>query len=448
MTKMKFFVGVAVFALAFFAGTEANAAYMHSMTLKMGMTNVQVKALQQQLNMTSCKVSVIGVGSAGYETMYFGAKTKAAVQCFQMANGLVADGIVGPMTGSKLAGASGNVVVVPVCPPGFTCTPAGGSTGGSTGGTTTGGLSGTVGSLDYTLVSSLSNEDVGEGDNNVKVAGLELDADDSDSDVRITAVKLNFDVGTAGSDFEDYAEEVSVWFGSTKVATVDADEFNDDNDFEKTVSLSGDTIVRKGDSENLYVAISAVSNLDTNDINDTWTVDFTQIRFVDAQGAVTTEADAAIGTAARTFTFKSFASANDVDLVVDLNDDEEDINLAHVVNVESGATDTEDVEVLAFTLEAEGDSDIDVTEIPATLTTTGETDESLILIQAKLWHDGEVIATDSSIAAGGAVLFDELDLTIEAGDTEEFIISVDLQDLTGALDEGDTVQASITTTNA
>jgi peptidoglycan hydrolase-like protein with peptidoglycan-binding domain len=230
MSKMKFFVGVAVFAFAFLGASVANAAYMHSMTLKMGMTNTQVKSLQQTLNMTSCKVSVIGVGSAGYETMYFGAKTKAAVQCYQMANGLVADGIVGPMTGSKLAGVSGNVVVTPVCPPGFTCTPAGGSTGTPTTGS---GLSGTVGSLEYSLVSAYSSEDVGEGDDNVKVAGLELDADDSDSDVRVTAVKLNFDVGTADGDLEDYIEEVTVWFGSTKVATVDADEFNDDNDFER-----------------------------------------------------------------------------------------------------------------------------------------------------------------------------------------------------------------------
>ena len=101
----KFIVGtVAALAFALVAhASSASAAYMQTTTLKQGSTGTQVLALQQTLNMTSCKVAASGAGSPGMETTYFGGETKAAVQCFQAANGLTADGIVGPNTGAKLA---------------------------------------------------------------------------------------------------------------------------------------------------------------------------------------------------------------------------------------------------------------------------------------------------------------------------------------------------------
>ena len=60
-------------------------------------------------------------------------------------------------------------------------------------------------------------------------------------------------------------------------------------------------------------------------------------------------------------------------------------------------------------------------------------------------HDGEEIAT-KSVTAGGAVTFDDLDIDIDDGDTEEFMVTVDLQDLTGALTLGDTVKVELTGT--
>ena len=113
-----------------------------------------------------------------------------------------------------------------------------------------------------------------------------------------------------------------------------------------------------------------------------------------------------------------------------------------MVNVNSGSTDTDNVEVLSFTLEAEGDSDVLVKDIPITVTTTGETDESVIIKAANLVMDGETLST-KDVAAGGAVTFDDLDFTIDAGDTVELLVTIDVQDLTGTLDEGDTAQARV-----
>ena len=434
------FVAVA----ALFVAADASA-YTHMGTLKMGSTGSQVMELQKALNAKGFVVSSTGLGSAGNESTYFGAKTKAAVMAFQTANPStgMADGIVGNNTGAALASgtSTGGTSTVPGCTAGamFSSTTGAACTGTTT---PTGPLAGTVGTIDYSLTTGLSNEEVGEEDSDVKVAGLELDLDDSDSDVQVTAIKLNFDVGTAGNDFEDYADEVSVWLGSTKVASVEADEFNDDNDFEKTVSLSN-AVIRMGDTKDLYVAISGVSNLDTADVSDTWTVDFTLVRFTDAQGATTSEDPTET---AVTFSFESFATATDAELKISEGDDS--INDAHVINVDA-TDDTDNVEILSFNMEAEGDSDLTIDALPITLTSveaTGNDPDDLISIVYLFAGDTEIgsenLSTGDADGSTEVVVFDDLDYTIDAGEEEEFTVKAKFYSIADTLDSGDTLQAT------
>lgn len=415
-----------VVAFAFVAVSSASAAYMHTVTLKQGSSGSQVMELQKTL----------GVGADGA----FGPMTKAAVMSFQSANGLTADGVVGPMTGAKLAGApaSGGAL----CPNGNLLSnncQSGGSTGSN------GSLQGGAGSITVTAESTYTSEEVGEDEEDAGVLAFSVEADD-ESDVEVTSVKVELKqtVGTNSEDLTDYVDSVSIWMGDEEVGRVDAEDFTENSDiYTKTVSLDG-AVVEAGDEVEFSVAVSALSNLDSGDIDDdSFGVDVLNVRFEDGEGVVTTE-DTDGDTLDRTFDFASFASATDVELKVALNDDDEDtVNKAHVINVETGSSDTDDVEILSFTLEAEGDSDINVDEIPFTVTTTGETDESVIIRTVRLLDSsGDEIANDT-VAAGGAGVFEDLDMDISAGDTEEFMITVDLQDLTGALDVGDTVKVEI-----
>ncbi len=223
------------------------------------------------------------------------------------------------------------------------------------------------------------------------------------------------------------------------IGSADADDFNESSDvWTKSISVDG-LVIEAGEEETITVAVTALDNLDSGDIDsDAWTADVIQVRFVDGDGVVTTD-DTDSQAFDKTFDFVTFANATDVELVVDLEN--EDINDARVLNADDN-TDT-DHEILSFTLEAEGDSDIWVDEIPVVITTTGETDESVIIVEASLWHGDDKIGSED-VAAGGAVVFDDLDMTIGGGDTEEFVVMVEVQDIDGTLDAGDTVQATVT----
>src|SRR3989344_5490641 len=105
-------------------------------------------------------------------------------QALQAMNGISPTaGYWGPITRAK-ANSLCVVVAPPPGPPGPPGAP------GAPGGPLQGGV-GTVES--YKLMSTLSNEEVGEAQDDVEVAGLEIEVDNG-SDIGISAVRLNFDV--------------------------------------------------------------------------------------------------------------------------------------------------------------------------------------------------------------------------------------------------------------
>lgn len=109
LLKSKILLGVFVVAVMFAVGAVSVLAADGAITstLRYGMSNIQVKYLQQTLNETGFTVAAAGrAGSAGMETSFFGNATKLAVKAYQTAMGLVSDGIFGPAS----RGALGNTV--------------------------------------------------------------------------------------------------------------------------------------------------------------------------------------------------------------------------------------------------------------------------------------------------------------------------------------------------
>ncbi|HWH07008.1 MAG TPA: peptidoglycan-binding protein [Candidatus Paceibacterota bacterium] len=402
------------------SGATTTAAFTRDLTI--GASGADVTRLQQWLISRGYSIPA---GATGY----FGVQTQAAVAAYQRANAITpAVGYFGPITRAKV---NASLSVTPTNP----TTP---TTPDDDDDDNDGELEGGAGSVDsYELISNLNNEEVGEDEEDAEVAGLEIEVDDG-SDIEITAVRLDFDtVSATNDDFSDFASEVSLWLDGEEVARVDADEFDEDNDFSRSISLDDGAIIRAGDMGELVVAISGVSNLDSADEGDSWSVDFDQVRFMDADGATITDDP---NTAARTFTFEEFASAAGIEITID-DGDNDDINESRVITVDA-TDDTEDVELLAFTMEVEGDSDITIDSLPIEFTVTGASDLEDMVSSVYLSVDGDEIGNENSTNGDNTIVFDDLDFTIDAGEEVEFIVTADFNSLADALDEGDTIEVT------
>lgn len=367
----KFFVGAFVAAFAF-AVASANAAYMHTVTLKQGSTGSQVMSLQQTLNMTSCKVAVSGAGAPGMESTAFGPKTKVAVQCFQASNGLTADGVVGPMTGATLAAVTGgntggNYPAGCTSSVGYSSTtgqPCNGS-GSSNNGGNTGGLSGGAADIDVTKTSTNTEDNVREGEEDVAVAGFEVEPDGGD--VSLSSVRVTFKKTVANSDsdrLDKYVDEVSIWHGDTKVGSADADDFSrdtstDPDTYSETIQLSG-AVVREDDNDKFYVAVTAVDTIDEDEQDADFNVDVESVRFSDSTGAILNDS---VTYSPESFGFEDSSEGDDLELKSSSeNPDDETVKVD-----EDNSTD--DILALVAKLDNDEDSsDATILDIPLLIT--------------------------------------------------------------------------------
>lgn len=397
-----------------------------SRSLTVGSTGADVTQLQTALESTGDLVIPVGVSKG-----YFGALTKSALASYQAKNGIApAVGYFGPVTQSSFATKCSTVPTTPT------------NNSNNSSSNSSSDLEGGAGSVDtYDLISSLNNEEVGEDEEDVEVAGVEIEVSDS-SDIEITAVKLDFAQGTAtNDDFEDFADEISIWLDGEEVGRASAGKFDEDNGYASTITLDKGAIIRSNDTADLVVAVSGARSLDSDDEGKTWTVDFASIRFKDAQGVTISEDPL---TAVRTFSFEAFASAADAELKI-TTDGKDEINDAHVIDIDDN-DDTDNVPLLRFEVEVEGKSDLTIDDFPVFFTVTGATDVDALISTAYLYVDGEEVGSEnvSSSATTATTTFDDLDLELEAGETYEFVIKADFNPTADAgVTDGDTIKAEV-----
>jgi peptidoglycan hydrolase-like protein with peptidoglycan-binding domain len=410
--------------IAALTGGSTTAAGEITKDLTIGSRGDQVEILQKYLEDEGYLVMPVGVAYG-----YFGNLTKAAVAKWQADNGVApAAGYFGSISRAKYASLN------PVTP----------VTADDDDDADDGDLEGGAGSIsDVDFISKLANEEVGEDESDVEVAGLTIEADEG-SDIELVAVNLNFSKGTATRDLDRYADEVSIWFDGEEVARLDADEFTRRQNYDKTISLDRGAIIRAGEKGDLVVALSGVSNLDTTDAGKTWTLEFESIRFRDGLNAVITDTetgDINDGTG-RTFSFEGFAAATGLELRVSKGSSS--INDSRIIMV-STTKDTDNEEILAFKIEARGDSDLYINDLSVNFDSVGA-GVGEIINTAKLIVDGDTVGSESfasSTTATGTAVFDNIDLTIDAGDTVEVIVEVDFNKVSGGFVEGATLKASV-----
>jgi hypothetical protein len=180
-----------------------------------------------------------------------------------------------------------------------------------------------------------------------------------------------------------------------------------------------------------------VGNLDSGDIaDDDWTVDVLNVRFVDAEGVVTTETTTGLD---KTFNFEDFATANNVELEADLTDD----NPEEGVIIGDDGDETE-VLLLSYTLTPDGTT-ANVEEFNFTLTTdTADTD---VVAQDVILRWGEEEQSESVPDAGAPtdeILFEDLDIDIDEDEEMLFELYATVNEIDGAaVAEGETIMLEL-----
>lgn len=308
-------------------------------------------------------------------------------------------------------------------------------------------LNGNAGDITVSPTSTYSSEEVGEGQEDVPVMAFEIDADDS-SDVSISSVKVELvHTGNGSKRLDKYADEISIWMGNEKIGESSVSSFTRNGDiYTKSVSLDCAKI-SSGDTEELSVAISALNTIDSANLAENWDVDVTNVRFKDADGVFSTE-DTDNVALEQIFTFEDFATAANVELRVDLNDDDASINESHIIDVDDNST-TKDQAILSFTLEARGDSDINVDKIPVNIDVIGSVNIDDMVSKISLWNNGsqiDTVSVGSAVGTDKTYTFDDLNMDIDAGETAKFMVKVDFKPISAAFNEGDAISAQLSGT--
>jgi len=382
---------------------------------------------------------------AGVNKGYFGTLTKNALAAFQVANGISpAVGYYGPVTAAKVNSmAMGGSM--------------GGNTGNTGGNTGSGSLKGGAGDITVTEKSSGVKDEVLEGADEVKVLGFEVEAEGSD--IAVTSVKVELEhTGSGSSRLNRYVDSVQIMMGNKVVGSADASDFSENSDvYSRSIALSN-VVVNEDETEKLYVAVTALSNIDSNDLSEDWDVTVFSTRIEDATGAILTDSTPGI---TETFTFEDLASTGDVQLTV--LEDDDSVNEAHTEQV-SDTSDTNDIDVLSFELEADG-SDLTVNTLIFDITSTGA-GVTEIANDFRLMMDGEEVGTakldlnqdnDTTDAGEGtgfasssiqtvAIIVTDLDdddVIIESGKKVTFTLVADINDIEGAFTNGDSLSVAL-----
>jgi hypothetical protein len=311
-----------------------------------------------------------------------------------------------------------------------------------------------TGEGDITSVDEVSTSDsnIPEGDTG-EVFGFTTEIE---GDVQIDRIDVFMQVvttaGTNSEDPQDYFDSAKLLVDGTEVADMDVSDFDDDSvwnivtdgattDDEFRLRFSNLALnFADGDEPEFVVSFDTNSVIDSGDLTADWTIGLADdsIRFVDGRGFSDTTGDSADpGGIEEDFGFENEEVA-ELNVQSSANDPEATL-------FEVSDTDTTDgVEIFVFEIEEQNGVDANVDGLTITVTSTVTADESAVMGDAHLMHGTDEL--DSvSVPSTGILVFENLDLDIDADGSEELSLEVDVEEMDGAtLAEGATVTAAFT----
>jgi len=382
----------------------------------------------------SCGGSVTTTLPAGCTTTA-GFSSTTGLSCAVPVTGVVPGCVVGAMFSSTTGQSCASTTTVPGCVAGALFSSTTGQSCGAT--PTTGGALTGAGRL--TNITSLGNvtTNVKEGDAAMSVLGVSADATGGDVSLQRVDVTMTIGGSTGSSNLDKYVSDVSLYLDGTKIGSMDAAN-GDKNGRVWTLRFSNlDGVIRANKTGNLYVKVTPVSGVGTNENGVTVTAAIISngIRAVAADGISDTYGsgythDFNVSTATTGTANVSTASDNPA--------------AGSTVAVSTTATTlTSGVMLLSLNVKAQN-SDLIVDELPIHLSTS---DNNLgdVVSTVYLMKGSSVLSTKSVTNGVSTTTFTNLNQTIAKDATANYTIKVDLNGTGSAYAEGTTITASSTT---
>ncbi|MCA9361709.1 peptidoglycan-binding protein [Candidatus Kaiserbacteria bacterium] len=427
--------------------TSTNSTgYTWTRTLNIGATGEDVKKLQQFLNSSpDTSVALSGVGSAGFETTYYGPATANAVSKFQTKYrseilspaGLVnPTGFFGPSTMTKANALNkGSVVTKPTDPK--PSTPTGSGT------TKPNQLKGD-GELNKFEIDNADEKDVKENVADAVVAELKLEAEDGDIEISRMDFALVADNSNTEKDPWDTFETISLWVNGEKIDEKSIDAKSDYlNKNLGTVRFANLNLILEEDEEmEMQVAVTVQNSVKGAGGNANWTISTERIRYFDADGVATDDNTTGDLTDDVTFSIVKRGDGEELKFVKS-SDDGEDTHI--VVNTSKKTTGET---ILEYTIEAI-DSDITLDKLYVNVLTANKSYSDVVagtklVLGSQTFKQDSVLTTGNYSATNTRVAFDlDSKIKIKEGDKQTVKVVVDLKSQT-AYANGQTIQAKIT----
>ncbi len=314
---------------------------------------------------------------------------------------------------------------------------------------------GTQGSINTITSGSPDKNEVKAGETDVEIYALDFDMD-NDGPLQLQSADFWFseaDAGDHSSKPWDYFTEVTLMVNGSAVKTVDADSSSDwstkSNGKISTVATTNEYRIRfnglsavlsSDEINTVSLAVSTHNNIDSEDQGADWYVEMHDFRTLDESGLVKNENAPTInGNATALEQSFEVVDADTAALTIGLSADEIKATLIEV----NKNSDTNGVRILNFFIEETADVDATVQEVTATFVTPGA--ENSVLRRAYLFR-GNTQLSSKAMTANGEIVFNNLNIDIDADSKEEFNLRVDIRNTDAGVPyaEGATLSATVT----